>query len=118
VIETYLVALIGVIAAQASPGPNLFAVASAALGQGRTSALYVTLGVSTGLLVWAVGIAFGPVAAISAFIIYGCYAVLFSTGPADKIYRRFARWIDALFGATFGMLGTALIVDGARELRS
>jgi len=58
-IEAFLITMIGVAAAQASPGPNFFAVASAALGQGRVSALFVTLGVSTGMLIWAVAIAFG-----------------------------------------------------------
>jgi len=39
--------------------PNLLAVASTALGQGRKAALQVTLGKSTGMLVWAVAVAFG-----------------------------------------------------------
>ena len=43
-IEAYLLTLIGVVGAQAAPGPNLMAVASAALGQGRKAALLVTLG--------------------------------------------------------------------------
>jgi len=208
--EAYLITLIGVAVAQAAPGPNLFAVASAALGQGRTAALFVTLGVSTGMLIWAVAIAFGlgalfatyplsltllkfigggyllwlaaralrsawsgnissiatddsertgvenwkrgmlvvltnpkaalmwsavgtilfaanlshsqvalfgPIGATSGFLIYGGYALLFSTGSASKFYSRFARPIEATLGASFGTLGGKLIIDGAREIR-
>jgi len=209
--EAYTITLIGVIAAQASPGPNLFAVASAALGQGRMPGLSVTLGVSTGMMIWAVAVAyglgvvfavypvslillklvggayllwlasralrsvlssggassidadsdkrsniehwqrglfvvltnpkaalmwsavatilhgaaletwqvalFGPVAAISAFMIYGTYALLFSTGAANKFYKRFTQWIEAAFSASFGALGSKLVIEGARELR-
>jgi len=197
-------------AAQASPGPNFIAVASAALGQGRVAGLLVTLGVSTGMLIWAVAVAFGlgvlftaypaslialkliggayllwlatralrsvlaggsassiaidesqrthiehwqrgvfvvltnpkaalmwsavatvlygaalqpwqvalfgPVGAISGFIIYGCYALLFSTGVANKFYTRFTRWIEAVFCISFGVLGGKLIFDGTKEL--
>lgn len=209
-IEAYLIALIGVVAAQASPGPNLFAVASVALGQGRTSALCVTLGISTGMLVWAVAIAFGlgtlfstypialillkflggsyllwlafralrsardgtttsiasddsqrthfdhwkrgilvvltnpkaaimwsavgtflfaanlpswqvvlfgPVGAISGLLIYGGYALLFSTKSASNFYSHFSRWIETAFGASFGFLGARLVLDGVREIR-
>lgn len=209
--EVYLLTLIGVISAQASPGPNLIAVASAALGQGRTAALYVTLGVSTGMLIWAVAIAyglgtlfivypvlllllkfvggsyllwlswralrsaltgqtstinadsttnsafknwkrgilvvltnpkaalmwsavgavlfganldtwqvvlFGPVGATTGFIVYGSYAILFSTAFSFRFYKRFTRWIDSVFAASFGALGGKLIVDGIKELRS
>ncbi len=57
--EAYLLTLLGVAAAQASPGPNLMAVASAAIGQGRKPALFVTLGISTGMLIWAVCVSYG-----------------------------------------------------------
>ena len=50
----YLVTLLGVIAAQVSPGPNLVAVASVALAQGRQAALFVVTGVASGMLVWSV----------------------------------------------------------------
>ena len=209
-IEAYLLTLIGVAAAQAAPGPNLFAIASTALGQGRSPALCVTLGVSTGMMIWAIGIAFGlgalfsaypvslillkfiggayllwlasralrsafcgntssiavdvnsrstvgywrrgllvvltnpkaalmwsavgtvlfganlqtwqvalfgPVGAMSAIVIYGSYAILFSTRYASNFYGRFSRWIEVLFGASFGSLGGKLVVDGVRELR-
>jgi len=196
-------------AAQASPGPNLFAVASVAMGQGRSSALFVTLGVSSGMLIWAVAIAFGlgamftaypvsllllkfmggsyllwlalralrsawegnsssisvddcrkskfenwqrgmlvvltnpkaalmwsavgtllfgagldtwqvaffgPIGAISGYLIYGTYALLFSTDAAGKIYTRFSRFIETLLAASFGTLGCKLILEGSREI--
>ena len=66
---------------------------------------------------WQVAL-FGPVAATTGFIIYGSYAFLFSTNLAGSFYKRFARIIEALFGATFGAFGGKLVLDGARELRS
>lgn len=58
-IEAYLVTIVGVALAQASPGPNMLAVAGAALGVGRSSALWTVAGVATGMLVWAALVAFG-----------------------------------------------------------
>ncbi|MBO6638831.1 MAG: LysE family translocator [Roseitalea sp.] len=210
-LEAYLLTLAGVIAAQASPGPNLIAVASVSLAQGRRAGLFVVAGVSSGMLVWSLAtayglatvlewfphsltamrvvgggyllwlaikgvraaiagkpgsiraarqplsnerawlrgflvlltnpkavmmwaavatflfgaglspaqvLAFGPVGALSGLIIYGGYALLFSTGLAARSYSRFARWIEAAFGAAFGALGGRLLVDGIREMRS
>lgn len=58
-LESYAVTLTGLALAQIAPGPNLLAVAGAALGQGRRDALFVTLGVACGILVWASLTAFG-----------------------------------------------------------
>lgn len=58
-LHAFFIAWLGVIAAQASPGPNMFAVAEAALGQGRRAALMVVAGINTGMLVWATGVAIG-----------------------------------------------------------
>ena len=58
-ISAFVAALIGVMAAQASPGPNMMAVAGAALKQGRSAALLVVSGIATGSLVWAALTAFG-----------------------------------------------------------
>lgn len=58
-ISAFVTALIGVMAAQASPGPNMMAVAGAALKQGRSTALLVVAGIATGSLVWAALTAFG-----------------------------------------------------------
>ncbi|MEM0899019.1 MAG: LysE family translocator [Pseudomonadota bacterium] len=57
--EAYLITLLGVVAAQASPGPNLVAVASTSLSQGRVAGLAVVGGVASGMLVWSLATAFG-----------------------------------------------------------
>ena len=57
----------------------------------------------------------GPLAAISATIIYGTWAWLFSAGIAATIYKKFSRWIEFAFGAVFGLLGGALLWNGIRE---
>lgn len=209
-LEAFIAVLVGVAAAQASPGPNLVAVVSVALGQGRVAALLVTLGISSGMLVWAIFMAlglgalitryplsltflkfvgggyllwlstralmaawhgkattiqtdtnartytahwkhgvfvvltnpkaalmwaavatflfganltalqvavFGPIGAISGFIIYGSYACLFSTNSANALYKRFSRWVELLFGVSFGALGGKLILAGSADLR-
>lgn len=210
-LEAYLVTLLGVMAAQASPGPNLVAVASVSLSQGREKGLYVVAGVASGMLVWSLatsfGLAtvielfpysltamkvvgggyllwlalkglraaiqnkpgaispsakaltsaqaylrglfvlltnpkavmmwaavatflfgaglsaeqvllFGPLGAVSGFMIYGTYALLFSTGTALRAYQRFSRWIELVFSASFGALGGKLLFDGLGELKS
>ncbi|GLQ53478.1 LysE family translocator [Devosia nitrariae] len=209
-LQAFFIAWLGVIAAQASPGPNMFAVAEAALGQGRRTALMVVAGINTGMLVWATGVAiglgalfeelpvlltalkflgaayliylaykglkaaitpggstvraaksrlsdiaawrrgflvimtnpkaalmwsavatflfgmelsnaevlaFGPLAVASGVAIYGTYALLFSTGVATRVFQRFWRIIEAMFGVAFGALGTMLFFSGARDFR-
>ncbi|MEO1748576.1 MAG: LysE family translocator [Pseudomonadota bacterium] len=209
-LEAYLITLTGVVLAQASPGPNLLAVASAGLGQGRGAALATVAGVATGMFIWATAVAFGlaavlaiypsllttmkiiggsylcwmaikavkaswiggetsiqttaktmslyanwqrgllviltnpkaalmwtavgtflfgsglaawqvvafgPVAACTAIVIYGTYGLLFSTGFATRTYTRFARWIELAFGVAFGALGGRLLWDGLQEMR-
>lgn len=205
----YMVTLLGVIAAQVSPGPNLISVASVALSQGRRAALFVVIGVATGMLVWslltAMGLgalieaypksllllkllgggyliflginaaratlqsgaeptirldqsslsdaqawlrglsvlltnpkaalmwaavasflfgqglnalhvlAFGPIGAISGLLIYGSYAMLFSTGAAMRSYSRFSRWFEGLFAAAFSAMGASLLWLGLSE---
>lgn len=209
--EAYLFTLLGVMAAQASPGPNLVAVASVSLSQGRQKGLYVVAGIASGMLVWSLATAyglatvlelfpysltamkilgggyllwlalkglrasirnqpgsisasansftnaqaywrgllvlltnpkavmmwaavatflfgagltaeqvflFGPIGAVSGFLIYGTYALLFSTGVALKAYQRFSRWIELIFSASFGALGGKLLLDGLGEMKS
>ena len=66
-LQAFFVAWLGVCAAQASPGPNLMAVADAALGQGRRPALMVVTGIATGSLLWALLTALGLGAIFQAF---------------------------------------------------
>jgi threonine/homoserine/homoserine lactone efflux protein len=65
--EAYLITLTGVVLAQAAPGPNLLAVASAGLGQGRKTALMTVMGVATGMMIWAVAVAFGLAAVLTIY---------------------------------------------------
>ena len=206
--EIVLVALAGTVLAQIAPGPNLLAVAGAALGQGRRAALFTVAGVAAAIFVWVALFAFGlgavlalypslltvmklaggayllvlglkglraawagrapslkasdarrsdgqafargflvnitnpksalmwvavttllfggglsawgvlafaPLGAGSALTVYGTYAALFSSGLARRVHARFARAIEALFGAAFGLIGGRLFVDGVRE---
>lgn len=209
-IEAYLLTLIGVALAQASPGPNFLAVVSAGLGRGRRAAIMTVLGVTSGMLIWACAVAFGlatllayhpglltlmkliggsyllwmgmkalrsagkpgspnaeasqntlsdwqawrhgllvvitnpkaalmwvavgtflfgsglspmevagfgPVAALSAFLIYGGYGLLFTTELAMWTYRRISKWIEVSMGLAFAGLGGNLIWNGIQELR-
>lgn len=208
-LNVYLMTLAGVILGQIVPGPNLLAVAGAALGQGLRSALCVTLGVATAIFIWVTVATFGlatllvvyppilillkvlgggylcflafrafwsalhgkdarlqanrlpltpigawrrgllvnlsnpksalmwgaittfmfgsglspaqvlgfaPIGFVSALFVYGGYGVLFSTSLARRIYSRFTRVVEAVFGAAFGALGGSLIVDGVRGI--
>jgi len=209
-LQAYLATLVGLIAMQVAPGPNLLAVASAGMGQGRRSALLIALGVASGAAIWvflvAMGIgvavknhpelltvlkfagggylmwigarallsalkgqntriaqtedacsdwvswrrglfvvmsnpkaalgwaaiasfmfgagltalqvaAFAPLAALSAIMVYGGYALLFSTGRAVRTYQRFWRGVELVFGGVFGAMGASLLLAGARDLR-
>jgi len=63
----YAFTWLGVLAAQISPGPNLVAVASVALAQGRRPALFVVAGVSSGMFIWSGVSVLGLGALIDAF---------------------------------------------------
>lgn len=66
-LQAFFIAWLGVCAAQASPGPNLMAVADAALGQGRRPALFVVTGIATGCLAWSLLTALGLGALFEAY---------------------------------------------------
>lgn len=200
---------LGVLLAQATPGPNMAAVAASALSGGRRAGVLTAAGVAAGVLVWAalfaagvgavlnarpelmiamklvggayltylggaalcslirrqrpqnaaraahtvrrpfatgllvvltnpkaaamwvaialfaagagwrdqVFFAIGPAAALSAFAIYGSYAILFSTDAAHRMFTRFEVAIKSGFGLVFGALGARLLLEGVAELR-
>jgi threonine/homoserine/homoserine lactone efflux protein len=56
-------------------------------------------------------------ASVSAMVIYGAYALIFSTGLVMRVYARFFRVIEGGFGAIFGAIGAKLFIDGVRELK-
>ena len=72
----YALTWFGVLAAQISPGPNLAAVASVGLAQGRRPALFVVTGISSGMLVWSMVTASG-------------LGVLIETFPLSLIFLKF-----------------------------
>lgn len=210
-ITLYALTWIGVIAAQIAPGPNLAAVASVGLSQGRRPALFVVTGIASGMLIWSMAtalglgalieafplsllllkfvggayllfigikaaratvrghgntairpdsrpvtdaqawrrgilvlltnpkaalmwaavasflfgqgmsawhvVAFGPIGALSGLVVYGTYALLFSTGIAMRGYARFSRWFEGIFAGAFGIMGASLLWSGLRETR-
>lgn len=65
-LQAFLLTAAGICIAQASPGPNMMAVAGAALSQGRRAALLVVLGIASGSLVWAAVTAAGLGALLAA----------------------------------------------------
>lgn len=66
-LSIYALTWLGVIATQISPGPNLAAVASVGLAQGRRPALFVVTGIASGMLVWSLLTAIGLGALIEAY---------------------------------------------------
>ncbi len=102
-LEIFIPALLGVIAAQASPGPNLLAVAGVGLSQGRAHALLVAAGVASGVCIWAIAFAAGlstvfeeyPDAALGLRLIGGGYLLYIAakairaawTGSSSTIRR-------------------------------
>ncbi len=58
-LEAYLITLAGLIAMQVSPGPNLIAIAGAAMGQSRRAAVMVAVGIATGAAIWVSFVALG-----------------------------------------------------------
>ncbi|MCO5730325.1 LysE family translocator [Rhizobium sp. SSA_523] len=59
---------------------------------------------------------FAPLGFLSAIVIYGVYAILFSTGLVRKLQARFTRATDALFGLAFGAIGARILADGVGEV--
>lgn len=57
-----------------------------------------------------------PLGALSAFLVYVTYSFLFSRGTARKLYGRFTRIVDGLFGFAFGLFGAKLLKDGIEEV--
>lgn len=66
-LEAYLITLAGLVAMQIAPGPNLIAIASAAMGQNRKAALCVALGIATGAVIWVSLLALGLGVILSAY---------------------------------------------------
>lgn len=63
-------------------------------------------------------LAVGSGVSASAMLIYGAYALLFSTGMVMRAYQRFSRIVETAFGVVFGALGAKLMVDGIKDLHA
>ena len=94
-LSIYVLTWLGVIAAQISPGPNLAAVASVGLAQGRRPALFVVVGILSGMLVWSTATALGlgalietyPVSLLLMKFLGGGYLLLLGVKSAWKTFR-------------------------------
>lgn len=64
-LQAYSIAFLGILLGQMTPGPNLLAVAGAALGHGRRTAIFVTLGIACATFLWVTVAAFGLAAALA-----------------------------------------------------
>lgn len=84
-------------AAAISPGPNLVAVASRALGSGRRSAIATAGGIATGAFFWAMLSALGLGALFASFP--ELLSVLGIAGGAYLLWLGFKGWRAALTGA-------------------
>lgn len=61
---------------------------------------------------------FAPLGALSGLVVYGTYALLFSTATASRGYARASRGFDAIFATAFGVMGGKLLWDGLKDLRT
>ena len=95
IVEAFAVTWLGVLAAQASPGPNLAAVASPALGDGRRPALFVVLGIASGMFVWSISTSLGLAALLEKFplslilmrFVGGAYLLWLAFKAARSVWR-------------------------------
>jgi threonine/homoserine/homoserine lactone efflux protein len=67
---------------------------------------------------WVHVLLFGPLGSLSAMVVYGLYAWLFSTQVASRSYQRFSRVFEYSFASLFGLFGGKLLWDGMQELRT
>ncbi|MEM1430856.1 MAG: LysE family translocator [Pseudomonadota bacterium] len=63
---------------------------------------------------WPVLVLFASGSALLALLIYGGYGIAFSAGGARRLYQRFSRATEALFGTAFGFLGVAMLARAVR----
>lgn len=78
-ISIYALTWLVVIATQSTPGPNLAAVASVGLAQGRRPALFTVTGICSGMIFWSVASTCG-LSAIIEVVPYSLFALKFVGG--------------------------------------
>ena len=62
-------------------------------------------------------VGYAPIGAISALVVYGCYALLFSTAIATHFYDRVGKVFELVFGGFFAAFGISAIYAGVIELK-
>ncbi|MEP0963822.1 MAG: LysE family translocator [Roseobacter sp.] len=67
-----------------------------------------------GMSAWHV-LVFGPMGALSGLVIYGAYAVLFSTDVATRGYASFSLLVEGVFATAFGGMGASLLWSGLQD---
>lgn len=111
-LQTFLLVFLGVAAAQASPGPNMFAVIELALGRGRRAALLAVSGIASGTLVWAAAASLGLGAVFAA--VPALLTALKFIGGAYLCYMGFRGLRAALRGSEAALRAeTRPLSDGA-----
>ena len=68
----------------------------------------IVIGLPQQAATWELALVTATCAALG-WLIYGLYAVIFSTGRAIGVYARTRRWIDAACAAAFGLAGLRLL---------
>ena len=111
-LHALLLTAAGICIAQASPGPNMMAVAGAALSQGRRAALLVVLGIASGSLVWAALTAAGLAALLAA--VPALITVLKFAGGLYLLYIALRGAITAFRGEA--SLKAAIGTDGLSDV--
>lgn len=57
---------------------------------------------------------FAGTSVLILFVIYGGYGLLFSLGGVRKLYVRFQKMSEAVFGTIFGVIGLGMIIRSVR----
>lgn len=94
--------VLGILLAQVSPGPNMMAVSSIALGSGRRAGVATAAGVATGVLLWSLLFALGIGAVLQAFpetitamrLLGGGYLLFLGAKGLRAAFRRPDRGVD------------------------
>jgi len=112
----FLPLIFGVFLAQISPGPNMMAVSSIALGSGRKAGVLTAAGVATGVLVWAVLFTFGIGAFFEAFP--GTVTAMKLLGGGYLVFLAIRALRSAWRGSTAASNDTRLRTSGAQAFRT
>jgi threonine/homoserine/homoserine lactone efflux protein len=103
-----------------TPGPDFFMVSQTAISRSRTQAIYVALGISCAIFLWAFFTLLGlnyvhglllAVVTIESLIWFLFVVFIFSLPSFKRAYQKATKWIDGLVGGLFGLFGAYLIFN-------